>query len=615
MRIRPLILAVILVPVLYAAYMINWFNVLTECRQSLERNFGNVPNHPQDEDRVENRALKPKLFGITSYPGNEAQILTFRATNDRKGNLLYDWNFGDGSLLEHKIFAVSHSYHDNRLYTVSVTQNDLYTESVLLRISNVIPHATGVTIYANSNPVMFIGFGSDISESWDTLTFTWNFGSSSIATTSQATYSYTNTGIYTVLLQVMDENSGTTRRYSTFQVTYTQSRSYRTRSRSMDTKSHHSRSRSGRTESRRTRSRHLRSFRTKSRATRSHHSESKPTHKKSGSHSHTRTPMARTHTPSNTALPTQSLTPTFYLISDLSSPYAIVYQDLYMYWTSITANYPSSRVFSCPLSDCATPTLLYSTASPFQTNDIVVNSDNIFFSSDLNIYKCDLSGCGSSPTALCPGVSPQFLAIDNSNVYFTIDSGASSGYVAYFSTSAISCDLTILASGLLSSLYITVDSENVYFSEEENIYICAITGCSLSPSLVVSGSPIGVLVVSDAFLYWLSPGSQNHLYKCSTAGCGSTPTLLASYVPTPTLGDVTGLAIYNEVLYWASGSPNSQIISCSISGCGMIPTPVSNIRGTKPTVFFTIADTSLYWTNGGSHYTSNDGSIEYCNLH
>jgi len=143
--------------------------------------------------------------------------VTFNATAsyDLDGQIVnYYWYFGDGNTGTDNI--TTHSYADNGTYTVTltITDNDGLNDTALdtITVQNRPPIAqftesaeivdTDVVIYFNA------------SESYDLdgfiVSYFWNFGDDANATGTLVNHTYTDDGIYTVVLTVTDDDGATT---------------------------------------------------------------------------------------------------------------------------------------------------------------------------------------------------------------------------------------------------------------------------------------------------------------------------------------------------------------------------------------------------------------------
>ncbi|BAZ46381.1 DNA/RNA non-specific endonuclease [Chondrocystis sp. NIES-4102] len=162
---------------------------------------------------------------ITEIVGNnsvdEGSLTTFLAVTTDPGSdeLIYTWNFGDGSELlvsPDPLTPIPHIYQDNGNYTVDVmvTDDDGATDSQTFEITvnNVNPtieSVTGDTEINEGDTATFEAFAKDPGD--DTLSYTWNFGDNSESVTGEnSSHLYQDNGEYTVTLTVQDDDGGVT---------------------------------------------------------------------------------------------------------------------------------------------------------------------------------------------------------------------------------------------------------------------------------------------------------------------------------------------------------------------------------------------------------------------
>ncbi len=138
----------------------------------------------------------------------------------------YHWDFGDGSVEEGSLTA-SHIYADDDAYTVNLTvtdeDGDFGTDTLLITVNNVIPVVgSGSDLEVTAGDLVpFSGTFSD--PGWlDTHTAEWNFGEGTAEAgsvseeneppnstgTVPGNFSYFDSGEYTVVLNVTDDDGG-----------------------------------------------------------------------------------------------------------------------------------------------------------------------------------------------------------------------------------------------------------------------------------------------------------------------------------------------------------------------------------------------------------------------
>ncbi len=137
---------------------------------------------------------------------------TFTNTSSiTSGTLSYSWDFGDGNTAT--TTSPSHTYSAPGTYTVTLTATEdegeateTSTQTVIVYASPVASFTTGTAgsqcLTGNS-----YSFTNTSSISSGTLTYSWDFGDGSTATSQDATHSYTAAGTYTVKLTATSGNN------------------------------------------------------------------------------------------------------------------------------------------------------------------------------------------------------------------------------------------------------------------------------------------------------------------------------------------------------------------------------------------------------------------------
>ena len=129
---------------------------------------------------------------------------------DLDGNIVnYTWTFGDGNVSHSK--NPTHKYADNGLYLVSLTIKDddgaiAYISKAIL-VKNIPPVANFSYEPKNPTDLQTIKFTSN---SYDLdgviVNYTWNFGNGNVSYEKNATWKYSDDGIYMATLTVVDDD-------------------------------------------------------------------------------------------------------------------------------------------------------------------------------------------------------------------------------------------------------------------------------------------------------------------------------------------------------------------------------------------------------------------------
>ncbi|MBO0593397.1 PKD domain-containing protein, partial [Cellulophaga sp. E16_2] len=150
-------------------------------------------------------------------PSLDVQFTGDTSTDPDTGDVLtYAWDFGDGSTAT--TVNPSHTFTTAGTYTVTLTvtddgtpaQNSTDTITIIVTDANQAPTAVAtsdVTSGAPSLDVQFTGDTSSDLDDGDVLTYAWNFGDGTIATTANPSHTFTTADTYNVTLTVTDNGT------------------------------------------------------------------------------------------------------------------------------------------------------------------------------------------------------------------------------------------------------------------------------------------------------------------------------------------------------------------------------------------------------------------------
>jgi len=155
-----------------------------------------------------------KVEAGTNQNVGEGQVVNFSGSAaPQTGNYTIGWNFGDGGNSTGNL-TTTHAYGDNGVYTVTLSVTDDNTgrgnDTLTVIVNNVAPTVeAGPNQNANQGATVYFS-GSFTDPGWlDTHTIQWSFGDGGTASaTLTPTHVYSEDGLYTVTLQVTDDNGG-----------------------------------------------------------------------------------------------------------------------------------------------------------------------------------------------------------------------------------------------------------------------------------------------------------------------------------------------------------------------------------------------------------------------
>ncbi|QXP54747.1 PKD domain-containing protein [Cellulophaga sp. HaHa_2_95] len=149
-------------------------------------------------------SLDVQFTGDTSMDPDTGDVLT------------YAWDFGDGSTAT--TANPSHSFTTAGTYTVTLTVTDdgtpalnsTDTITIIVTDANQAPTAIGTSDITSGEVSLAVQFTGDTStdpDTGDVITYAWDFGDGSTATTANPTHTFTTAGTYDVTLTVTDNGT------------------------------------------------------------------------------------------------------------------------------------------------------------------------------------------------------------------------------------------------------------------------------------------------------------------------------------------------------------------------------------------------------------------------
>jgi hypothetical protein len=269
--------------------------------------------------------------------------------------------------------------------------------------------------------------------------------------------------------------------------------------------------------------------------------------------------------------------------------------DRRLYWLTRFGTFQS-----CVKTDCEQTRLSYAKGNHEQAVAIAIANGHVYWTLDLlSVFSCAAEGCETEPAMVVkdPGLRAQIYAHQD-HVYWSSD-------VDFYRCPASGCAATpeIAVSDAIPYLPV-FDDARVYWHSGAAIMSAPADGSGL-PELVFEWDPslkwgIGDLSVAGGFLYWRS---DRHAFRCAIASCNtSAPTLLVTWdLP------VYNLTIDASAIYWRGGvtdnRPADTIYTCPLERCeqptALTPPRLATPVGVKESSTFAIDATEVYWLDLG----------------
>jgi hypothetical protein len=228
--------------------------------------------------------------------------------------------------------------------------------------------------------------------------------------------------------------------------------------------------------------------------------------------------------------------------SSQNSPTSIATDATNAYWVDTTNG---GSVLECALGGCMTPTALAS-SQPSPWGIAIPSAGGVaYFTAGSSAWSVSIGDGGVSPLGSESG-TPYPIATDGSFVYWSDDSGA------VYKCAAGGCTTPTQLSGPAGqpSSGIAVDASNVYFtlgggSTPGAVWMVSKAGTN-AVSMTAANTPLGIAVdPSTGFVYWTDAGDGT-VMKMSTGDAGG-PITIASAQSNP-----TGIVLDSTYVYWTN---------------------------------------------------------------
>jgi len=234
-----------------------------------------------------------------------------------------------------------------------------------------------------------------------------------------------------------------------------------------------------------------------------------------------------------------------------------------IYWTETKHLQSTSAILTCPIAGCVgRPAIVI--FDIFSSALVVDDSYVYWLSPDATLLKCDVNGCGQTPTFLArtnnarvdwPGV----LAATTTNLYWIETTNGTSAIMTLPKDG--SEPPRVIADGLHQPQSLAVDAQNVYFTEGYSfgtVKSCPLVGCVGEPTVIASAQRYpALLAVAEDRAYWFTStrgppyfwrgesGALAQLVGCPISGCGPNPTVLVGDEVGP-----HGIGVDATHVYW-----------------------------------------------------------------
>jgi hypothetical protein len=221
----------------------------------------------------------------------------------------------------------------------------------------------------------------------------------------------------------------------------------------------------------------------------------------------------------------------------------------HVYWASF-----ASTIFSCPAEGCANAPVVVVRDPALRDDSIFAHHDHVYWSSQLDIYRCARSGCAATPEVVAESAHAEHLVFDETHVYWR-------GPKEIFSAPKDGSEPphVVTSAAEVATVFIGVEGPQrglavaggyLYWEAGTQVFRCSIPSCDTAAAtrLVTGEAAIMGLKVDDSAMYWLEADS---IHSCPIAGCEQSRALTPAKVArVEGLSEFSRYAIDASDLYW-----------------------------------------------------------------
>lgn len=182
-----------------------------------------------------------------------------------------------------------------------------------------------------------------------------------------------------------------------------------------------------------------------------------------------------------------------------------------------------------------------------------------------------------------------YLTVDTNNVYWTGNDAVRQCPLTGCTSPRVLATNQPGANGIAVNAT-TVAWTNYIFQNGSTVASCAIDGCNDNPTILGSNLTPFEIVLDGSTAYWTNFNQQT-IQSCPVTGCNNAPTTLASNVT-----NAWGIAYDATTLYFTQDTGAGRIQSCAKSGCAS-PSLVIDSQVNPSEIAVDGAD--LYWCEAG----------------
>jgi len=228
-----------------------------------------------------------------------------------------------------------------------------------------------------------------------------------------------------------------------------------------------------------------------------------------------------------------------YVTSDARQAPLSVAVSEHVYWTL-----DSTVVTSCAPEGCGSEPVTVTKDHSLQR--FFGHRDYLYWSSDLDLYRCPARGCSDTPEVVALGATPYQLIFDDDRAYWIDSAGILSAPIDGSQPSKL---LIAWARDGSSMQSLAIGADYLYWAIDERVLRCPIASCNATvPTLLATGgAPVTDLKIDGQTLFWLE---GDLIHSCLLPGCERSTVLIPQKVAP---GGRSRYAVDASDVYWLEG--------------------------------------------------------------
>lgn len=218
---------------------------------------------------------------------------------------------------------------------------------------------------------------------------------------------------------------------------------------------------------------------------------------------------------------------------------------------------PDDTILSCPISGCeAAPSRIFRDSRGI--SGLLADADYVYWASSIDLYRCQASGCETTPELVAPGKVSSLQVSGNSAYWASYEPCVTdcSGPRIYTAPKDGSGTPRVLLPAVADAFAFTLNAQALFWQDRDGqLLSCPLADCNGKPTLVLDGdtSPKVDLFADETRLYWRN--EANLVQTCAIANC--IPQTISSAA-------AQSFAVDSESVYWTDVKAGREFLGLTL---------------------------------------------------